>query len=407
MSQQAQLAVQTQQKATDISSIKGNMLQRAAINTPITPVHSGILQRCSGGVECAACREKRLEKEGTLQRAAINAAPTAIPPIVHDVLSSSGQPLDTGTRAFMEPRFGHDFGQVRVHTGARAAESAQAVNALAYTVGRNVVFGAGQYMPGTSEGRRLLAHELTHVVQQDSVSVGSISSSVQMNSYDDASEREAEAIAKQTILSGNFTIPRVSDAIRPNIYCQARLPMVSPRPTSEAVWGFIVDSSMCRCQADVRDDIAWENRASSVYRSCNRPGVTTGAEVERCFDTIEPGTTVEGETSESGEITAPPASLDPCESLHRHSVKVHEHFHAEQGSRIARSLGPAFYAAWNSLRGVPDRLDRLRSRFPAQVAAFESQWNTASDWISDEVESYTWQRRFSTDVLGALHRICP
>src|SRR5207244_7109625 len=113
------------------------------------------------------CREKRLEKEGTLQRAAINAAPTAIPPIVHDVLSSSGQPLDTGTRAFMEPRFGHDFGQVRVHTDARAAESAQAVNALAYTVGRNVVFGGGEDAPGTSEGRKVLAHEVRHGVRRE------------------------------------------------------------------------------------------------------------------------------------------------------------------------------------------------------------------------------------------------
>ena len=66
----------------------------------------------------------------------------------------------------MESKFGHDFSQVRVHTDARAAESTRAVNALAYTVGRNVVFGAGQYEPGTSEGRRLLGHELTHVVQQ-------------------------------------------------------------------------------------------------------------------------------------------------------------------------------------------------------------------------------------------------
>lgn len=88
------------------------------------------------------------------------------PAIVHDVLRSSGQPLDAGTRAFMEPRFGHDFSGVRVHTDARAAESARAVNALAYTVGKDVVFGEGQYAPGSGSGQRLLAHELTHVVQQ-------------------------------------------------------------------------------------------------------------------------------------------------------------------------------------------------------------------------------------------------
>ncbi len=91
-----------------------------------------------------------------------------VPPVVHAVLSNGGgQPLDTTTRAFMEPRFGHDFSQVRVHTDARAAESALAVNALAYTVGRDLVFGAGQYAPMTSAGQRLVAHELVHVVQQE------------------------------------------------------------------------------------------------------------------------------------------------------------------------------------------------------------------------------------------------
>jgi hypothetical protein len=89
------------------------------------------------------------------------------PPVVGEVLRSAGRPLDAATRAFVEPRFGRDFGDVRVHTDERAAESASAVDALAYTVGSNVVFGAGQYAPGTSGGQRLLAHELAHVVQQE------------------------------------------------------------------------------------------------------------------------------------------------------------------------------------------------------------------------------------------------
>ena len=88
------------------------------------------------------------------------------PSLVHDVLSSPGQPLDSATRAFFEPRFGHDFSQVRVHADGKAAESAQTVNALAYTVGRDVVFGAGQYPPFAVGDRKLLAHELAHVVQQ-------------------------------------------------------------------------------------------------------------------------------------------------------------------------------------------------------------------------------------------------
>jgi hypothetical protein len=94
----------------------------------------------------------------------------AAPPIVHDVLRSSGQPLDAATRAFMEPRFRHDFSKVRVHADARAAESARAVNALAYTVGPNIVFGAGRYTPATPDGSRLIAHELTHVRQQQNYS---------------------------------------------------------------------------------------------------------------------------------------------------------------------------------------------------------------------------------------------
>ena len=81
-------------------------------------------------------------------------------------LRGGGQPLPASTRAFFEPRFGHDFRQVRVHTEARAAETARALNAHAFTVGRDVVFGAGQYAPDTLQGQRLLGHELTHVVQQ-------------------------------------------------------------------------------------------------------------------------------------------------------------------------------------------------------------------------------------------------
>src|SRR5437899_1147878 len=135
----------------------------------VAPLTNGILQRkCAAcgqhtiaGGECKGCSKKRLQR-----RVSSQAEPTEVPPIVHEVLRSPGQPLDPATRAFMEPRFGHDFSSVRVHTDAKAAESARAVNALAYTVGHDVAFGAAQYAPGTAVGRRLLAHELTHVMQQ-------------------------------------------------------------------------------------------------------------------------------------------------------------------------------------------------------------------------------------------------
>lgn len=130
---------------------------------------TGLSRKCAcGGTpgsdgECAACRARRL---GLQPRAATESALAEVPPVVHEVLQSPGHPLDPATRAFMEPRFGHDFSRVRVHTDAPAAASAQAVNAQAYTVGRDVVFGAGEYGPDTAAGQRLLAHELTHVLQQ-------------------------------------------------------------------------------------------------------------------------------------------------------------------------------------------------------------------------------------------------
>src|SRR5262249_9034178 len=107
---------------------------------------------------------------GMLQRSVkqpstFNSPLSQVPPIVHEVLRSPGEPLDTETREFFEPRFGHDFGQVRVHTDGKAAESARAVAALAYTTGRDIVFGSGQYAPHRAAGKRLLTHELAHVVQ--------------------------------------------------------------------------------------------------------------------------------------------------------------------------------------------------------------------------------------------------
>jgi hypothetical protein len=129
------------------------------------------LQRaCSCDGECPDCHAKQTDREHeSLQTRRVQGSDPGhgtAPPSVDAVLRSSGQPLDPATRSFMEPRFGHDFSQVRVHTGTAAEESARDVNAHAYTVGHDVVFGAGRFAPESHAGRQLLAHELTHVVQQ-------------------------------------------------------------------------------------------------------------------------------------------------------------------------------------------------------------------------------------------------
>src|SRR2546429_3347602 len=142
----------------------------AGLPSSFTPVRSGLLQRkcaCGGSSgwagECSECGNKKLERKALSHEE----EKTSAPPIVHEVLSAEGQPLDDGMRSVMESRLGHDFSRVRAHTDARAVESAQAVKALAYTVGTDVVFNAGRYQPETIEGRKLLAHELTHVLQQE------------------------------------------------------------------------------------------------------------------------------------------------------------------------------------------------------------------------------------------------
>lgn len=114
----------------------------------------------------------RLTSGAELPRQQTSAPAASAPPSVDEALSESGRPLDAATRAFFEPRFGRDFGDVRIHTGGRAAASAQALGALGYAHGREIVFGPGQYAPDTAPGRSLIAHELAHVTQQQPDAAG-------------------------------------------------------------------------------------------------------------------------------------------------------------------------------------------------------------------------------------------
>ncbi|HEY6411186.1 MAG TPA: DUF4157 domain-containing protein [Ktedonobacteraceae bacterium] len=139
-----------------------------------------------------------MREQGVEPRANASADISSVPPTVQAVLNNGGgQPLDTTTRAFMDSRFVHDFSKVRVHSGTQAEKSAASVHALAYTVGRDIVFGTGQYAPETTEGRRLLAHELTHVVQQEKANGSSLTG----NAISQPAEHEAEQVA-QTIVRG-------------------------------------------------------------------------------------------------------------------------------------------------------------------------------------------------------------
>jgi len=153
-----------------------------------------------------------------------------VPPIVHNVLTLPGQPLEASTRAFMEQRFGHDFSRVRVHADDRAADSARAVHAQAYSVGSQIVFAKGQYAPGATAGRRLLAHELAHVVQQGPVT----SVPAEIAPANDTSELEADAIAERVTAESGANVPGPRPAVQTSTTQLARLMRAPDDPTSKA-----------------------------------------------------------------------------------------------------------------------------------------------------------------------------
>jgi len=165
---------------------------------------SGILQRkCACGQHTTAGGACEGCKKGDVKRRATNSSGNfEAPAVVHEALNSPGRALDRATRAFMEPRFGHDFSRVRVHTDAIAAESARSVSAQAYTVGSDVVFDAGRYSPGTEAGKRLLAHELAHVAQQGGRNHG-LQGKMTVSQPNDASEVEADRASAAVMSSAS------------------------------------------------------------------------------------------------------------------------------------------------------------------------------------------------------------
>jgi hypothetical protein len=184
-------------KLFSLQRTAGNRATEQMLNSLGT---GAIVQRkcaCGGAAgasgKCAKCSEEEtlLQRHGTGESKS-----SQVPPIVHEVLNSSGQPLNPDTRALMESQFGRDFSQVRVHTDTKAADSTRSVNALAYTVGKDIVFGTGQYAPTTDDGKKLLAHELTHVVQQQGKT---LQAKLILGSPSSLQEREADDVARKVM----------------------------------------------------------------------------------------------------------------------------------------------------------------------------------------------------------------
>jgi Domain of unknown function (DUF4157)/Protein of unknown function (DUF3238) len=263
-----------------------------------TPLGNRILQRkcaCGGSPglsgECAGCHGKKPKREALNSQFEAEHL-HAVPSIVHEVLRSPGQPLDMDTRAFMESRFAHNFGgvrvfhnawhapqgrmtvgpahdefeqetkrvshglttsrknlqsdgrrpgydfsRVRVHTDKQAAESAKAINALAYTVGDHMVFGPGQYAPDTLEGKRLLAHELTHAIQQRAGPTGPAAMILGMSRSDDIAEHEASAV--EDAITHDAPVPPLRLRAGHIARQEAATPLVPSTPPTAAASGAI------------------------------------------------------------------------------------------------------------------------------------------------------------------------
>jgi hypothetical protein len=201
------ISVQRQAKSGEAvkssSSSSSSSTARSALESPKSP-HGGK----SSDSEESEERKKLKAKAGLLQRRAADGdRPPAVPAGVQEALRSPGKPLDARTRAFMEPRFGHDFSNVRVHDDAQAAASARAVNAHAYTVGNDIVFDSGRYDASSETGRRLLAHELAHTIQQRGLQRSSAGVSLPSQADDGRLEHEAEHAAKAAVARQPSAMP--------------------------------------------------------------------------------------------------------------------------------------------------------------------------------------------------------
>ncbi|MGO1500977.1 MAG: eCIS core domain-containing protein [Marinobacter sp.] len=212
-----------------------------------------------------------------------------VPSIVHDVLRSPGQPLDQAARDFMEPRFDHDLSKVKIHTDAKASGSTRSVNALAYTVGNHIVFRSGHYDSLSSRGRKLLAHELTHTIQQSDsyfspkkLSIGKKNSPL---------EKNADVNADQ-VMSIN-TNP---------------INIINSLPHLQKTCGSAAIGSVSGCIGmggqDVSDFGLNSNDIYKFEQGCDDFRLGEGARLERFSETISPDATVEihGFASEEGDI---------------------------------------------------------------------------------------------------------
>jgi Domain of unknown function (DUF4157) len=332
--------------------------------------------------------ENEPERSGTREIGRGDLSQSVIPPIVHEVLSSPGRSLDPEVRAFMEPRFGYDFSQVRVHADAEAAESARAVSALAYTAGQNMVFGESKYEPNTRAGRELLAHELAHTLQQRDAGGAS-----PYADRDDVFEASANEAARNVANGGNVSrsLPVCGHQIQ-------RSPGTDPR------WKNSVQAARYRGQimanrirkhgilskdarAKINRELAYfEGDAKEMYIREVLPILRTTVEIEmpeKRFDEEAPSV-----PSVTGSLVHPDPRSISDEEIY---APVTE---AKRKEDEEKKTGPEYAAA----REYGTELDKLQKEWEAKPEQTEQERDQAA-----MMAYYLSTRQSQLEAAGALH----
>lgn len=371
------------------------------------------------------------------RKGGISASSLKVPASVNQTLARSGRPIDAGTRAALEPRFGVSFADVRVHNDATAAASARDINANAYTVGRDVVFAAGQFRPHTRDGLHLLAHELTHVMQQtgagpsvvqrdlaiepqavdkkerplsekdikqaidfnekrikDKKTLSEIRDVVGISPEPAESDRDlALAVARWQLAHGvsqdgklgPVTVMLVVEELQAESDTVSELGLIAEDLKKEfSKKAFLdIDDSHCGCKGKLNDEIRTADAFIGHYTACGAdPTNKTGDDIEDCIKVRVPKATVLASTSSTGAISADCKRTGPCAKLLCQIDLAHEQVHSVHTRELRQIHGGG-------------------------TGAFDAAFNDARDWVTDEVNSRNTDKSLAKWALKVLERTCP
>jgi hypothetical protein len=307
---------------------------------------------------------RKLQKTG--RESAAGGRAGFAPAVVHQVLRSSGQPLDGRARSVMERQFGHDFSGVRVHTDREASASAEAVQAHAYTVGNDIVFRAGRYEPGSRAGQRLLAHELTHVVQQG------------------AAAPLAQRRQKTPAMAGPIMLSRASTRLQRAITTSVAEDGVASNALGACDWGLTFPETVDETCVAVKSGATWKADPTDLKGHFSKQTRLLPSEVE----VTGPGgnTTSGNHCAQVGELKA----LGHCPGAWYmlSAVVAHENVHAAHFGPAMTAAAPNIQTDFNGVT-VPDAAGKTAATALTELKA-TAAYGTAKGGM---------QRRWLTEVL--------